>query len=79
MHRVCDQNEASAKGATAIRVAADAFAANVLPFVRQIQAGGVTTPRAIAEALNACGIRTGWGEQWHAMSVQNLLTLTSSV
>ena len=44
--------QAQAKGATANRMAADAFAANVLPVVRQIQDTGATTLRAIAEALN---------------------------
>jgi DNA invertase Pin-like site-specific DNA recombinase len=65
--------EASTKGTIANRAAADAFAANVLPIVRQIQASGATTLRAIAEALNARGIRTARGGQWHAMTVQNLL------
>ena len=50
-----------------------AFAANVLPVVRQIQAAGATTHRAIAEALNARGIRTARGGQWHVSTVQNLL------
>jgi Resolvase, N terminal domain len=36
--------EAQAKGVAANREAADAFAANVLPIVRQIQAFGATTP-----------------------------------
>ena len=65
--------EAAAKGATANRAAADAFAANVLPVVRQIQTAGATTHRAIAEALNARGIRTARGGQWHVSTVQNLL------
>jgi DNA invertase Pin-like site-specific DNA recombinase len=65
--------EAQAKGATANKAAADAFAANVLPVVRQIQASGATTLRAIAAALNARGIRTARGGVWHAMTVQNLL------
>ena len=67
--------EAAAKVAAAQRTAADAFAANVLPVVRQIQAAGATTHRAIAEALNARGIRTarggvfrpvvGWPTRWY--------------
>jgi len=65
--------EAQAKGATANRAGADAFAANVLPVVRQIQASGATTLRAIAEALNARGICTARGGQWHAATVANLL------
>ncbi len=34
---------------------------------------GWTTHRAIAEALNARGIRTGRGGAWHASTVRNLL------
>jgi len=70
--------EAAAKGAAAQRTAADAFAANVLPVVRQIQAAGATTHRAIAEALNARGIRTARGGQWHVSTVQNLLVREAS-
>jgi DNA invertase Pin-like site-specific DNA recombinase len=66
-------SEAQALGATANKAAADAFAANVLPVVRQIQASGVTTFRAIAEALNARGIRTARGGAWHDSTVRNLL------
>ena len=65
--------EAQAKGAEANRTGADAFAANVLPVVRELQAAGVTTVRAIAEALNARGIRTARGGEWHHSTVRNLL------
>ncbi len=65
--------EAQAKGVAVNRAAADAFAANVLPVVHQIQAAGATTSRAIAEALNARGIRTARGGAWHGSTVQNLL------
>jgi len=64
---------AQAKGVAVNRAAADAFAANVLPVVRQIQATGATTSRAIAEALNARGIRTARGGGWHSSTVRNLL------
>lgn len=66
--------EASAKGAKANRASADAFAANVLPVVRQIEAAGAKTHRAIAAALNARGIRTARGGDWHHTTVRNLLT-----
>ena len=66
--------EAAAKGAGANRTAADAFAANVLPVVRQIEASGVKGYRALAEALNARGIRTARGGAWHATTVRNLIT-----
>ena len=65
--------EAQAMGAAANREAAHAFAANVLPVVRELQAAGVTTVRAIAEALNARGIRTARGGEWHHSTVRNLL------
>jgi hypothetical protein len=38
--------EAGALGRTANKQAADAFAANTLPFIRQMQAGGLTTYQA---------------------------------
>ncbi len=66
--------EAAAKGASANRAAADAFAANVLPVVRQIEASGIKGYRALAEALNARGIRTARGGEWHATTVRNLVT-----
>ena len=65
--------EAQAKGTAARRAAADQFAANVQPVIRQIQATGVTTLADLAEALNARGIATPQGKRWHATSVRNLL------
>jgi DNA invertase Pin-like site-specific DNA recombinase len=65
--------DAQAKGVAANREAADAFAANVLPIVRQIQASGATTYRAIAAALNNRGVRTARGGYWHDSTVRNLL------
>ena len=52
---------------------ADAFAANVLPIVRQIEASGVKGYRAIAAALNASGIRTARGGEWHNTTIRNLV------
>jgi hypothetical protein len=65
----------SARGSRqAEREAADAFAANVLPVVSQMQAAGLSTLRQIAEALNARGIHTArGGGAWHASTVRNLL------
>lgn len=60
----------------AARDAADHFAANVLPIVREIQAAGMTTLRDIAAALNARGIRTVRGGAWHSSTVRNLLQRT---
>ena len=64
---------AGAKGAETQRADADAFAANVLPIVRQIRTAGVTTHRAIAAALNDRGVRTARGGDWHDSTVRNLL------
>lgn len=64
---------AGAKGAQTQRAGADAFAANVLPIVRQIQGGGATTFRSIAAALNARGVRTARGGDWYDSTVRNLL------
>ena len=55
------------------QAAADAFAANVLPIVRQMQAAGAKTPQAIATAFNAQGIRTARRGAWHDSTVRNLL------
>jgi len=65
--------DAQAKGIESNRKAADSFALNVLPIVRQIQAAGATTHRAIAHALNARGVRTARGGIWHDSTVRNLL------
>jgi Recombinase len=65
--------EAQAKGVASNRKTADAFAANVLPIVRQIQASGATTLRAIADALNNRAVRTARGGAWHDTTVRNLL------
>jgi DNA invertase Pin-like site-specific DNA recombinase len=65
--------DAQAKGVATNRKAADTFASNVLPIVRQIQAAGAKTHRAIAQALNDRGVRTARGGDWHDSTVRNLL------
>lgn len=64
---------AQARSAAANKVAADAFAANILPIVKQIQAAGATSLAAIAEALNARGVRTARGGAWYASTVRNIV------
>lgn len=56
-----------------ITAGADRHAANILPIIREAQSAGATTLRQIAGALNARGIATARGGQWHAMSVKNML------
>ena len=65
--------EAQRLGAAANAQAAAAFAANVLPLVRSIQAAGVASLKGIAGALNARGVRTPRGGAWHPQSVARLL------
>jgi hypothetical protein len=66
--------EAAAKGTAAIRQQADTFAANLLPLIRQLQASGIRTVRALADELNARSVRTAHGGMWHKTTVHKLLT-----
>jgi DNA invertase Pin-like site-specific DNA recombinase len=65
--------EAQAMGQQANAVAANAFARNVLPIIKQIQASGVGSLRGIARALDARGIASARGGAWDARTVGNLL------
>jgi DNA invertase Pin-like site-specific DNA recombinase len=64
---------ASKLGNAANAAAADRFAANVAPVIRQIRASGATSLRAVAAALNARGVPTARGGQWNAMQVLSVL------
>jgi len=65
----------SAAGVASIKTKADAYAARMLPMVRDIQARlGAATLRDIANELSARGIETArGGTVWHASQVSNLL------
>jgi DNA invertase Pin-like site-specific DNA recombinase len=65
----------SAAGIARIQAKADAYAARMLPMVRDIQARlGAATLRDIANELSARGIETArGGTVWHASQVSNLL------
>jgi DNA invertase Pin-like site-specific DNA recombinase len=52
---------------------ADTFAHTVAPFVREAQAAGAQTLRAIAAALNRRGVTTPPGGRWEAKQVSNVL------
>jgi DNA invertase Pin-like site-specific DNA recombinase len=65
--------EVTRLAAEANRKASDQFCKNTLPIVRQIQAAGATSLRAIAAALTARGIATARGGVWNAPQVRNLL------
>jgi DNA invertase Pin-like site-specific DNA recombinase len=66
--------EVAAKGTEATRRQADVFAANLMPLIRQLRASGITTIRALADELNARGVRTARGGAWHPATVHGLLT-----
>ena len=53
--------------------AADAFAANVRPIIKEIQASGVSSLRGVARALTARGMRTARGGDWTAVQVSDIL------
>jgi DNA invertase Pin-like site-specific DNA recombinase len=67
---------AAEKGAATKRAMADAFAANVLPILRDIQATGRTSLRAIAAELERRGVRTARGGAWSAAAVRSVLLRT---
>jgi DNA invertase Pin-like site-specific DNA recombinase len=66
-------SEAREVAQASIKANADQHAANVLPITREAQRAGATSPRDIAEVLNARGIATARGGRWHATSVKNAL------
>jgi len=62
----------------AVRIAkADAFAANILPVVRNLQGQGLSL-RGVATALNERGVRTARGGKWQATTVRNILARDSA-
>lgn len=55
------------------KAAADAQAKSLLPVIRELQAAGVTSVRAISAALNERNVPTARDGKWHATSVARLL------
>lgn len=68
-----DAGEVSKAGTAVIVAEADKHAAVVLPIIRSVQATGAATLRAVADELNARGVRTARGGTWHAATVRNVL------
>jgi DNA invertase Pin-like site-specific DNA recombinase len=60
-------------GVKAVQARADARAADLAPVVAELQAAGVTSLRAIADALNKRHIPTPRGGRWQAGNVSQLL------
>jgi DNA invertase Pin-like site-specific DNA recombinase len=65
--------EAALRGGETTKRAADAFAANVLPIVKQIEGTGISGYAALAGALNARGVKTARGGVWFSQTVKNLM------
>jgi DNA invertase Pin-like site-specific DNA recombinase len=61
----------------AIRLQADAHAAQLRPVIEDLRANGIGTLAGIAVALNKGGMRTPRGATWHPSSVRNLLARVS--
>lgn len=64
---------ASLAGAARLVEEADRFSENIRPLITTIRAGGVTSLRGIAGALNSRGIPARRGGEWTASSVRNVL------
>lgn len=56
-----------------LQAKADRFAANTLPVIKELQAQGITSNKALARALNLRGIPTANKRQWYGATVKNLL------
>ena len=65
--------EARAGLNSARQEAADSFAANVRPIIKEIQASGITSLRGVAKALSARGVKTARGGAWTAVQVADIL------
>jgi DNA invertase Pin-like site-specific DNA recombinase len=61
-------------GVAAHKASADQFAANIMPIIREVEATGITSYSGIAKVLNARGIRTARGGDWHPATVRNIRT-----
>ena len=59
--------------------AANTFAQNLIPIIRQIQKAHVSSLRGIAQCLNAPGFKTPQGKAFAAQSVRNICVLSASV
>jgi DNA invertase Pin-like site-specific DNA recombinase len=66
-------SKAAARGTAAGKAAADQFAANVLPVIREIQTSGVTSHNAIAAKLNERRVKTARGGRWSHVQVGMIL------
>jgi DNA invertase Pin-like site-specific DNA recombinase len=71
-------DQAGLAGRAAQALAADEFAASLLPILRTVRKAGATTLAQIAHALNERGVRSASGGKWHRSAVRNLLSRAQS-
>jgi DNA invertase Pin-like site-specific DNA recombinase len=69
--------EAREKARASVKAIADRNAAALLPIIHGLQRTGITSLRAIAEALNVRGITSPRGGRWGPQSVANVLARAS--
>jgi len=67
------REEAGRLGRDVVMAQANKFAENVLPIIDAIRTSGIKTLQGIADSLNARGIQTRRGGDWHPMTVRNIL------
>src|SRR5258708_14431292 len=72
MEQVGEEN-ASRRGASANRWAADAHALALLPTIRTLMEAGFVSQRELANELNRRGIATARGGNWHRNTALRLL------
>jgi DNA invertase Pin-like site-specific DNA recombinase len=65
--------EAAVQGRAALVVAADQFASNVVPIIREIQAAWAVSANAIAVQLNERKVQTRRGGRWSHVQVAAIL------
>jgi DNA invertase Pin-like site-specific DNA recombinase len=73
-----DMVAVAVKGRAASKANADEFAKAMLPIITGVQAAGHTSFESIAAELNARGVRTRRGGEWHSTTVRNLLLRTGA-
>ena len=61
--------------ASAIQKRVTSRAADIAPTIARLQAGGATTLRALAAALNGLGVTAARGGEWDATQVRRLLAV----
>ena len=68
-----DLAKAAKRGTAAVKANARRFAANVLPVIKDIERGGVTSHNAIAAKLNERNVKTARGGKWTHVQVGAVL------